>query len=152
MNSSWDFDGQREIKRKLEWGASFGLTKAQYGSLAHIAMGALRQAGVQPAEIQFLPSGAAGCDVILYGNNYAYTVRMERQKQRSTLFALPLDSQLSGPGCLVYTHRFAASDYVGDILALILRNEGVDVMTLPEWLGDDLIRRASSLFFCDCGS
>ena len=62
---SWDFDGQREIDRKLEWGASFGLTKDQYGALAHIAMGALRMADVQPAEIRFLPSGAAGCDVIL---------------------------------------------------------------------------------------
>lgn len=134
---SWDFDGQREIDRKLEWGASFGLTKDQYGALAHIAMGALRMADVQPAEIRFLPSGAAGCDVILYGRNYAFTVRMERQKETTAIFALPLDSKLSGPGCELHVHRFAGNDYVGDIMAVILRREGVDVMTLGEYYGTE---------------
>jgi hypothetical protein len=137
MNSSWEFDGQREINRKLEWGSSFGLTKDMYGALAHIAMGALRQANVQPAEIKFLPSGAAGCDVVLYGKNCVFTVRMERQKERSTLYALPLDSKLSGPGNERYSHRFTGNDYVGEILAVILRHEGVDVMTLGEYYGTE---------------
>lgn len=137
MNSSWDFDGQREINRKLEWGASFGLTKAMYGALAHIAMEALRLADVQPAEIRFLPSGGAGCDVILYGKNYAFTIRMDRQKATSSLYALPLDSKLSGPGCELCVHRFEGSDYVGDILATILRREGVDIMSLGEYLGQE---------------
>jgi hypothetical protein len=62
---------------------------------------------------------------------------MEPQKERSSLFGLPLDSKLSGPGCELYVHRFAGNDYVGDTLAIILRHEGVDVTTLPEYLGQE---------------
>ena len=42
---SWLFDGEQEINLKLERGQSFGLSKVQYGALAHIAMGALRMGG-----------------------------------------------------------------------------------------------------------
>ena len=85
-------------------------------------MAALRHADVQPAEIRLLVSGEPGCDVVLYGRNYVYTIRMEPQKERSGLFALPLDSKLGGPGCELCVHRFAGTDYVGDILAIIRRH------------------------------
>jgi hypothetical protein len=55
---------------------------------------------------------------------------MEPQAARSTLYALPIDSILTGPGCEVCVHEFRETDFVGDMLAVILRNEGVDVMTL----------------------
>ncbi len=78
----------------------------------------------------------AGCDVILYGRNYVFTVRMEPQKERSSSFGLPLDSQvLPARAVELYVHQFAGNDYVGDILAVILRREGVDVMTLGEYYG-----------------
>jgi hypothetical protein len=51
---SWDFDGEQEINLKLERGQSFGLSKDQYGSVAHVALAAKRIAGVEPAEIQLL--------------------------------------------------------------------------------------------------
>jgi hypothetical protein len=133
---SWDFDGEREINLKLERGQSFGLSKDQYGALAHVAMAAKR-VGVEPAEIRILPGGEPGCDVILYGRNYAFTVRMEPLKERSGLYGLPLDSPRAGAGEELYVHRFADSDYVGDILAIILRREGVDVMTFREYYGED---------------
>jgi hypothetical protein len=128
---SWDFDGQREIDLKLERGQSFGLSKAQYGSLAHVSMGAFRWAGVEPCEIRLL-AGESGADVILYGHAFQFTIRMQPKAQRSRLFALPLDSKLSGPGVELYTHEFRGSDFVGGILATILRHEGVQFMSLEE--------------------
>ena len=129
---SWDFDGEREINLKLERGQSFGLSKDQYGALAHIAMGALRMAGVEPAEIRLLSEGRPGCDVILYGTNFVYTVRMQPDLARSSLYALPLDSKLGGRGCELYVHEFRETDYVGGIFATILQHEGVPLMTLEE--------------------
>ena len=131
---SWLFDGEQEFNLKLERGESFGLSKAMYGSLAHIAMGARRIAGVEPCEIRLL-ADEPGCDVILYGRNYVYTIRMQPLKERSSLFGLPLDSKLEGPGVEMYVHHFLGSDFVGDIFATILQHEGVDVMTLGEYLG-----------------
>ena len=133
---SWLFDGEHEINLKLERGQSFGLSKAQYGALAHIAMGALRMAGVEPAEIRLLHKEGGdvipGCDVILYGKNLVYTVRMQPMKGRSMLCGLPLDSKLGGPGVELYVHEFRETDYVGGILATILHHEGVTFMTLEE--------------------
>jgi hypothetical protein len=129
----WPFDGGEEISLRLERGESFGLSKAQYGALAHIAMGAQRMAKVEPAEIRLL-ADRPGCDVILYGSHFVYTIRMEPALARSSLYALPLDSQLSGPGCELYTHAFRGTDYVGGILATILLREGVEVLTPREFL------------------
>ncbi len=132
--SSWLFDGEQEFNLKLERGQSFGLSKPQYGALAHIALAALRTAGVEPCEIRLLVD-QPGCDVILYGQNFVYTIRMEPLKEQSGLYALPLDSKLGGPGCELCIHQFAGPDYVGDIFATILRHEGIDTMTLGEYLG-----------------
>ena len=129
---SWLFDGEQEINLKLERGQSFGLSKDQYGALAHVAMGALRMAQVEPAEIRLLSEGRPGCDVILYGKSFVYTIRMQPMKERSSLYALPLDSKLGGPGVELYTHEFRESDYVGGILATILRSEGVQFISLEE--------------------
>jgi hypothetical protein len=131
---TWLFDGQHEFDLKLERGQSFGLSKPQYGALAHIAMGALRMAGVEPCEIRLLVD-QPGCDVVLYGRAFQYTIRMQPMKERSSLFALPLDSKLSGPGVELCIHHFGGSDFVGDIFPTILQHEGVDVMTLGEYLG-----------------
>ena len=81
-------------------GPSFGLNKDQYGALAHMAMGALRMAEVEPCEIRFLLRRAAapGCDVIFYGRSFVFTVRMERQEETVELFTLPLDCKLGGRG------------------------------------------------------
>ena len=87
MSGGMDFDGQREINLRLERGESYGLTKAQYGSLAHVSMGALKMANVEPSEIRLLPDGQPGADVILYGKNWVYTVRMEPSKERTSLLA-----------------------------------------------------------------
>ena len=57
--------------------------------------------------------------------------------ERSSLYALPLDSKLSGPGCELCVHRFENSDFVGDIFPTILQHEGVDTMTLGEYLGQE---------------
>jgi hypothetical protein len=142
---SFEFDGQREINLKLERGQSFHLTKDQYGALAHISIAALNWAGVEPYEIRLLREGGngdiiPGCDVILYGHTYQYTIRMEPQLARSTLFALPLDSKLSGPGCEVHVHKFRDTDYTGAILAAILHYEGApsvhSLKTAEEYLAE----------------
>jgi hypothetical protein len=128
---SWPFDGQTEINLKLERGQSFGLSKDQYGALANLCMGAFRWAGVEPCEIRLL-ADEPGADVILYGHEFQFTVRMEPKAQRSRLFALPLDSKLSGPGVELYSHGFRQTDYVGAILATILHHEGVSFLSLEE--------------------
>jgi hypothetical protein len=130
---SWLFDGAEEISLRLERGESFGLTKPQYGSLAHVAMGAQRLAKVEPCEIRLL-ADRPGCDVILYGSHFVYTIRMEPARARSSLYALPLDSRLSGPGGELCVHEFRGNDFVGEILATILWREGVEVMTPGEFL------------------
>jgi hypothetical protein len=66
-----------------------------------------------------------GCDVILYVKSLVYTIRMQPQRARSALFALPLDSKLAGPGVELHVHEFRDTDYVGLILAAILHYEGV---------------------------
>jgi hypothetical protein len=111
---------------------ALALAKRNTALLAQISMAALRWAEVQPCEIRLLRQGGngdiiPGCDVILYGKHLVYTVRMEPQRHRSTLFALPLDSKLGGPGCEIHVHDFcpATGDYVGLILAAILHHEGV---------------------------
>ena len=106
MSGGWLFDGEHEINLKLERGQSFGLSKDQYGSLAHVSMGARRWAGVEPAEIRLLSEGRPGCDVILYGHAFQFTIRMQPDLARSSLYVLPLDSKLGGPGCEMYVHEF----------------------------------------------
>jgi hypothetical protein len=131
---SWLFDGEHEISVGLEErGRSFGLSCDQYGSLAHVSMGALRMAGVEPSVIRLLRNGEPGADVILYGKNWVYTVRMQPLLGRSSLYTLPLDSKLGGPGAgPLYVHEFRDTDYVGGILATILQNEGVPLMDCQE--------------------
>ena len=92
-------------------------------------MGALRMGGVEPCEIRFLPSGEPGCDVTLFGRQNCYTVRMEPRKQRTSLYALPLDSKLSGPGGELHVHEWTGTDYVGGTLACILGHEGIRLMS-----------------------
>lgn len=61
---------------------------------------------------------------------------MQPFKQRSTLYALPLDSKLGGPGVRLHTHEFRDTDYIGAILAHILAYEGVPLMSwedMEEW-------------------
>jgi hypothetical protein len=133
--NGWLFDGEHEINLKLERGSSFGLSKDQYGALAHIGMAALRMADVEPAEIRLLAE-EPGCDVILYGKAFVYTVRMQPLKGRSSLFALPLDSKLGGPGVELCVHEFRDTDYVGAILTHILAHEGIPLMSwedVEEW-------------------
>jgi hypothetical protein len=129
---SLDFDGQREINQRLERGQSYGLSKAQYGSLAHIAMGALRMAQVEPAEIRTLSDGQPGCDVTLWGRSFQYTIRMTPARVTTALYGLPLDSKLGGLGVELCHHKFKGSDYTGNTLAVILHHEGVTFATLEE--------------------
>jgi hypothetical protein len=132
--NGWLFDGESEIRVGLEErGQSFQLSRDQYGAIAHVSMGAFRMGGVEPCEIRLLPNGEPGCDVILFGKNWVYTLRMEPMKGRSMLCGLPLDSRLGGPGCELYVHEFRGSDFVGDILAVILHHEGIPVMTVDEY-------------------
>ena len=137
---SWLFDGEHEINLKLERGSSFGLSKNQYGALCHVSMGALRMAGVEPAEIRLLHKEGGdvipGCDVILYGQSFVYTVRMQPLAGRSSLYALPLDSKLGGPGVALCVHEFRETDFVGAILTHILAHEGIPLMSwedVEEW-------------------
>ena len=134
---SMEFDGQAEINLRLERGQSYGLSKDQYGALAHISMAAFRWAGVEPCSISLL-ANEPGCDVILFGHAFQFTIRMQPAKQCSTLFALPLDSQLSGCGVELHRHEFNGSDYVGCILAIILRHEGAQFMSPEEC--DEFVR------------
>jgi hypothetical protein len=135
---SWLFDGAEELSN-LERGESFGLSKDEYGALAHLSMSAFRWAEIEPCEIRLLHDPRdgqviPGCDVVLYGRAAVYTVRMDPFKRRSTLFFLPIDSKLGGPGCLLYTHDFAGDDYVGLILPAMLKKEGVDLSSWEEQL------------------
>ena len=49
-------------------------------------------------------------------------------QERSTLFALPLDSKLEGCGVELCVHEFEETNYVGPILSVILQSEGVPMM------------------------
>ena len=111
------------------------------GALANVSIAALRWAGVEPCEIRLLHKASGevipGCDVLLYGANYLFTVRMEPLKERCSLYGLPLDSKLSGPGVELYKHQFEGTDFVGATLAVILRREDVDIFSRPEYLGQE---------------
>jgi hypothetical protein len=135
--NGWDFDGEHEIRVGLEErGRSFQLSTDQYGALAQVAMGALRLAGVEPSMIRLLPSGEPGADVVLYGKNWVYTLRMEPMKRRSALYGQQLDSKLGGPGVELCVHEFRDTNYVGAILTHILAHEGIPLMSfeeLQEW-------------------
>ena len=128
---SLPFDGEAEIRQRLERGQSYGLDKNMYGALAHVSMGALRMGNVEPAEIRLLP-GEPGADVVLYGAHWVYTLRMTPTKGRSTLYGQQLDSKLLGQGVTLCTHEFNGSDFVGDILSVILHHEGVPLMDAQE--------------------
>lgn len=132
--NGWDFDGEHEIKVGLEErGKSFQLSCDQYGALAQVSMGAFRMAGVEPSMIRLLPGGEPGADVVLYGKNWVYTLRMQPMKRRSALYGQQLDSKLGGPGVTLCTHEFRDTDYVGGILAAILSLEGQPIMTVEEY-------------------
>ena len=137
MSADWDFDGEHEIRVGLEErGKSFQLSCDQYGALAQVSMGAFRMAGVEPSVIRLLPSGEPGADVVLYGKNWVYTLRMEPMKRRSALYGQKLDSTLGGPGVELCTHEFRDTDYVGAILTHILAHEGIPLMSwedMEEW-------------------
>jgi hypothetical protein len=91
---------------------------------------------LEPSMIRLLPSGEPGADVILYGKNWVYTLRMEPMKRRSALYGQQLDSKLGGPGVELCVHEFRDTDYVGAILTHILAHEGIPLMSwedVEEW-------------------
>jgi hypothetical protein len=93
------FDGGTEVSRH-ERGATFGLSPLTYGQLAHCAL-RVAQYAVEPAVIRKLRD-RGGCELVLYGREILFTVRVEAASNRIGLFFLPLDSALSGPGCELF--------------------------------------------------
>ena len=74
------------------------------------------------------PERRNGCDLRLWGRKLQYTVRLDWDKQRSTLYALPLDSKLcSSAGVELYTWKFYKNNYFGDTCARLFRQEGIPV-------------------------
>jgi hypothetical protein len=105
MNDSWLLDPAEEIRRKLERGEFFNLSKDQFGAVVNIAAGAARWAGIEPAEIRRL-ADEPGAEVRLYGRDFVYSIRMRPAAALASLYALPLDSKLGGAGVLLYEHEF----------------------------------------------
>jgi hypothetical protein len=92
-----------------------------------------------------LPEGAPGADVVLYGKNWVYTLRMEPRKERTSLFGQKLDSPLLGPGVELHVHEWdwSGSDFTGDTLAVILHHEGVpltDAREASEYVSEQQLR------------
>jgi hypothetical protein len=79
------------------------LDSATYHRLAHCALRVADYANIQPAIIRKLRD-RGGCELVLYGRQNAYTLRMETAATpaRIAVYYLPLDSRLSGPGCELF--------------------------------------------------
>ena len=138
---SWLFDGEHEINLKLERGSSFGLTKRSMALWRTSRWARCAMAGVEPAEIRLLRKEGGdiipGCDVILFGKAERLSLcEWNRAKNASSLFYLPLDGKLSGPGCTLHVHEWADPDFIGAILTHILAREGIPLMSwedVEEW-------------------
>jgi hypothetical protein len=70
----WIFDGNAEIRAKLERGQSFGLTKSEYYNVVTCGLSAEKYAGIAPSELRTVPDGEVGCVLTLWGKQLAYTV------------------------------------------------------------------------------
>jgi hypothetical protein len=104
----------------------YGIATSAYKDLVKIALAA-RYYGVI-SETWPLPGSRNGCDLRLWGRKLQYTVRLDWDRQRMTLMALPLDSKLgNSPGVELYTWKFYQNNYFGDCCAMLFRQEGIPV-------------------------
>jgi hypothetical protein len=130
MTIDSEFDGEREIRRCLEYGQSFGLCKATYGRLAQAAISASRFAGIEPSEIRRLDNEQPGCLCTLYGRHSAYHIMVEPRINRVSLSLLPLDASSNKP-----TEIFSGQDEFSDwcrIVNTMLRLEDFRGITREE--------------------
>ena len=75
-----------------------------------------------------------GIDVLMCGKQPAYTVRVEPQRLRSSLFGIPLKSRLLGLGAELLVHEWEGSDITGEIGDKILAAEASPGPARPiEW-------------------
>ena len=65
-----------------------------------------------------------GSDVLMCGKQTAYTVRVEPQRLRSSLFGIPPKSRLLELGAELLVHEWEGSDITGEIGDKILAAEG----------------------------
>ena len=74
-----------------------------------------------------------GVDLLLCGAQTAYTVRLQPQRLRTSLYSIPLQSRLLGLGAELLVHEWEDSDFCGDIAAQILALEGEDYHRDDDW-------------------
>jgi hypothetical protein len=86
------FDGNAEIRAKLERGQSFGLNRQQYHSVVTCGLSAEKYASIQPAAIRRLADGEAGCVLTLWGKQLAYIVTFKPEIHFLSLAVQPIDS------------------------------------------------------------
>ena len=111
-------------------GKSFGLTPQQYSAVAYLLLAV--QNSVEICETWTLYR-RPGIDVLMCGKQTAYTVRVEPQCLRSSLFRIPLKSRLLGLGAELLVHEWEGSDITGEIGYKILAAEGESWGRPPDW-------------------
>lgn len=126
-----------------ERGESFGLCAVCYRRMARCALRAMEYGRVEPVLIRRLLGG--GCELLLYGNIDAYTLRVHSGSTpaRIALYFLPLDSSLSGPGCELFTGYDEPEDWHRICGLMIWREGTAGSEELLEWqeISDELAER-----------
>jgi hypothetical protein len=87
------FDGNAEIRARLERGQGFGLSTQQYHAVVTCGLSAERYAGIQPAEIRRLPDNEPRCQLTLWGKSLAYIVCFKPGIHFLSLSVEPMDAR-----------------------------------------------------------
>jgi hypothetical protein len=138
-DGSYLFDGG-EALHSWERGATFQLEPPTYARMARCALTVARK-GVEPSTIAKLRTGKPGCDLILYGKQVAYTIRIQEGKNVGenagemvvTLYMVSLDIHYTPltPGHLIFTGADCFRDWFR-VTHTILMYENKEPQTLEE--------------------
>jgi hypothetical protein len=105
------FDPVEEVYSRFG-GETCGLCRATFTRLAYVAL-SLARAGVGPTSIARLGSGRPGCDLAIYGDQTAYTVRIELSSDRLSLYGIGLNAYVPplAPGRLLFEGQDSFRDW-----------------------------------------
>ena len=138
-DGSYLFDGGEAI-HSWERGTTFQLLPPTYARMARCALAVARK-GVEPSTIAKLRTGKPGCDLVLYGKQVAYTIRIQEGKNVGenagemvvTLYFIGLDVHYTPltPGILLFTGADCFRDWFR-VTHEILMSENREPQTFEE--------------------
>jgi hypothetical protein len=135
-DGSYLFDGG-EALHSWERGSTFQLEPPTYARMARCALAVARK-GVEPSTIAKLRTGKPGCDLVLYGRQVAYTIRVSEGKIEGgemavTLYFIGLDVRYTPltPGILLFTGADCFRDWFR-VTHEILMSENKEPQTFEE--------------------